>query len=664
MSNPLNNELLNDDPFADTTSSGYVPGPGETINPDGTYGGDLNWEDSFDVAAKHLGVSEGQWQAFISGVNEVKAQMRQWEEGGGNAARVMQDRSIPNAVRDRLIMRFMNQGMTEDEAFAAALASPEIQHLTDHNAFYEEMNGALNDLYASVGLDPSGSITGGTGVNHTSDYAVNFDFLTGEVSHTKGDAIHDFGKGLVKGIAGAAFGAGLTSFLGAYMSPTLANAVSKFVVSQVTGSGGDIGVEDALGLAFGGAIPELGSIEDTILTDIKDTVIDYVTDPDNYDDDNKIVWETHGGTDGTDGIIVNIPNYDKDVLEEEESEEGGGGAEEGGAGTVDPSEPGDEGASGGAVDGGAIGGEGSPDDGMAGEDSDVGGDIISRQVHEAILRETDPAVRDRLIKEWEDLTGEEYRDDYYDDKPFDPDPREPIGHVWVDGIGGEEGAWYPIYDEAEIPDDGSWVKGSEQPTAPPEDVAGEADTESESDIGIILPGTGEEIVVDGPDGGEVVVDTPTTPGLPTDPTERPVTRPDESGGVGSGDVGGDTGGSQGGADGSQGDAGDGGSDGQTDTGADAGSDGTDTGGGWYHGGTGDGSGTGDGGGSGSGSGDGDGDGDGDGNGDGSGVGLMSGVDKYTPQWGELFAYTTITPYQAKQLEPVRQHIAKARGMLS
>ena len=64
-------------------------------------------------------------------------------------------------------------------------------------------------------------------------------------------------------------------------------------------------------------------------------------------------------------------------------------------------------------------------------------------------------------------------------------------------------------------------------------------------------------------------------------------------------------------------------------------------------------------------GEGDGDGDGDGNGDGDGVGLLAGGGgDYTPEWGELFQYTTITPYQAKQLEPVRPYIAKARGMLS
>jgi hypothetical protein len=46
-----------------------------------------------------------------------------------------------------------------------------------------------------------------------------------------------------------------------------------------------------------------------------------------------------------------------------------------------------------------------------------------------------------------------------------------------------------------------------------------------------------------------------------------------------------------------------------------------------------------------------------------GDGMMSGGD-YTPQWGELFAYTTLTPYQKKALAPHVDYIKKGRGMLS
>lgn len=43
--------------------------------------------------------------------------------------------------------------------------------------------------------------------------------------------------------------------------------------------------------------------------------------------------------------------------------------------------------------------------------------------------------------------------------------------------------------------------------------------------------------------------------------------------------------------------------------------------------------------------------------------MLKGGD-YTPEWGELFAYTTLTPYQKRQLEPMKDYIAEAKGMLS
>jgi hypothetical protein len=35
---------------------------------------------------------------------------------------------------------------------------------------------------------------------------------------------------------------------------------------------------------------------------------------------------------------------------------------------------------------------------------------------------------------------------------------------------------------------------------------------------------------------------------------------------------------------------------------------------------------------------------------------------FEPQWGELFKYTTLTPYQKKTLAPYVDYIAQARGM--
>jgi len=59
---------------------------------------------------------------------------------------------------------------------------------------------------------------------------------------------------------------------------------------------------------------------------------------------------------------------------------------------------------------------------------------------------------------------------------------------------------------------------------------------------------------------------------------------------------------------------------------------------------------------------------GPGNGDGFGLGdggsgMMSGS-SYTPSWGELFAYTTLTPYQKRQLEPMKDAIVEAKGYLA
>ena len=72
---------------------------------------------TFADANQYLGVNEAQWSAFVNEVNDIKAQMNAFE---GNEARVMQDRSIPDAVLDRRIAVLLNQnpGMTPDEARA------------------------------------------------------------------------------------------------------------------------------------------------------------------------------------------------------------------------------------------------------------------------------------------------------------------------------------------------------------------------------------------------------------------------------------------------------------------------------------------------------------------------------------------------------------------
>src|SRR5210317_959527 len=151
----------------------------------GMYGSELNWEDTVGAATAHLGVTEDQWKNFIEGVNSVKTEMAKWSEGGGNAARVMQERSTPEALLSRRIAVLLNQnpGMTADEARAQVTSSEEYQKFVKDYEYYTEMNDVLNQLYASVGLDNSGSITGGTGTSHGNGYTVSFDFITGDTTH-------------------------------------------------------------------------------------------------------------------------------------------------------------------------------------------------------------------------------------------------------------------------------------------------------------------------------------------------------------------------------------------------------------------------------------------------------------------------------------------------
>lgn len=196
------------------------------------YGAQLNWEDSFGPASKHLGVSEEQWQAFIAGVNDIKARAQAWTDQGGNQARVMQDRSTPDAVRDRRVAVLLSQNpdMTPEEAIAQVEASSGYQDLSSNIQAYDELNAELNDLYASVGLDPTGALQG-SGTN-APGYAVNFDFNSGEVSHSKGDVVHDVGKAVVAGIGGGMLGTGVAGAL--KLTGTLSGAVKGAVGSAAS----------------------------------------------------------------------------------------------------------------------------------------------------------------------------------------------------------------------------------------------------------------------------------------------------------------------------------------------------------------------------------------------------------------------------------------------
>jgi len=492
-------------------------------------------------------------------------------------------------------------------------------------------------------------------------------------------------NGLLKTVALSALTAGAAGFL----APTLAgalgvsNTVAKGLITAALDMArtGEVDIGTALGLVGGDVLPggvslaELGDTND-VLRDVLGAITDELTDPDNYakeEGDNgttKVVWGGHGGTDELGNPVVTIPDYSP----KPEDKDGGGGGDEssdnsGGGSAVDSSS--DTSASNGV---------------LGGENSDISGDILGRQIHEAILRETDPAVRDALIREWEDWTGEEYSDDYYDDKPFDPDQeREPIGHIWIPGDGVEGGLWWPVYDPNEIPDDGTYQQGSTMPTAPPNDHnTGEEDnsdprppdwtpTVNPGDIGG-ENNTGDQPCPEGYSrnrNGECVENKSGGMGTPTvDPEPAPEPTPEDGqcpagysrsrngecvankqGGMGSGE-----GGGQGGS-GGEGEPCPAGYSRSRNGECVANKQGS-MGSGGSGGGSGGGAGTGNGPGRGPGSGPGEGIDFGDGG------GMLGGRGDYTPTWGQLFEYTTLTPYQKEKLGPMRNYIKEVKGMLS
>lgn len=258
------------------------------------YGAQLNWEDSFGPASKHLGVSEEQWQAFIAGVNDIKTRAQEWSDQGGNQARVMQDRSTPDAVRDRRVAVLLSQNpdMTPEEAIAQVEASSGYQDLSSNIQAYDELNAELNDLYASVGLDPTGALQG-SGTN-APGYAVNFDFNSGEVSHSKGDVAHDVGKAVVAGIGGGMLGTGVAGALN--LTGTLGGAV-KGAVGSAASQGmltGKIDAGDVLTAGLtGGAMSAFA---------------DYLADSANMFPDSDL-----GGLMG-DGGLLNKMGFDTDYV--------------------------------------------------------------------------------------------------------------------------------------------------------------------------------------------------------------------------------------------------------------------------------------------------------------------------------------------------------------
>lgn len=244
----------------DTTSISEIEQAFPTADT-GQYGGMIDAEATFADASQYLGVSEEQWFAFVEEVNDIKAQMNAFE---GNAARVMQERSTPDAVLDRRIAVLMNQnpGMTAEEARAQAESSPEYQQMVETNEQYEALNTRLNKLYESVGLDSQGSITGSD--KSIEGGEVRFDLDTGSIEFVEIGS--KYGAGLILAAAAAVFSGPLAAALGPasaggaglFSSAAAANAASAAIISSASqlAATGKIDFGQALvsaAMSYGGA---------------------------------------------------------------------------------------------------------------------------------------------------------------------------------------------------------------------------------------------------------------------------------------------------------------------------------------------------------------------------------------------------------------------------
>jgi len=403
----------------------------------------------------------------------------------------------------------------------------------------------------------------------------------------------DIMDGVVKGALGAAFGMGLTQILSGYMSAGLADSVSRFVVSQIQSGGGDIGVSDALGLAFGGGIPELGGVEDALFDEIVGVVKDTVLDPDNYkpqggDWDGEVVWRDPNEVDGEDPEFdpYNPGGYDPELVDpslpdyvpppEEDADGGGGGApdsggSEGGSTDGDPADPADP-----------IGDD-TPDEAEQGQYEVVevlpDGSIVVRDNRDGdvwYLPEGDYVVGDYIPEsEMGNATGGEGDLDSGDTNPdADGDEEEVVVDPTIPSI--------PGYTPPQLPTD-----PVETPETPSQDVTDPANPEVPGDSGDAESGSGDS--TGGGDSG-------------TGDNEG-------EGESGDGTEGGDADGNNG--EGESGENGNG--DGNDGTGRGDGGDGFDQGTG--------------------------------------GGGMMSGG--HDPAWGELFGYTPFKVYEpGRGLEPV------------
>ena len=248
-------DLLADTTAGSTLDDTTVGGETEIAFPTadtGRFGDMIDASATFADASQYLGVNEAQWSAFVNEVNDIKAQMNAFE---GNEARVLQDRSTPDALLDRRIAVLLNQnpGMTADEARAEAESGEAYQQLATTNAQYEALNERLNQAYANIGL-PSAATIAGSGVSGEG-YRVDFNLNTGEVTYREvgGSSFLESALGIAIAavfagpIAGAIAGA-----TGA--SAAVATAAASGIVNTATqlAMTGDLDVTQALSAAATG----------------------------------------------------------------------------------------------------------------------------------------------------------------------------------------------------------------------------------------------------------------------------------------------------------------------------------------------------------------------------------------------------------------------------
>jgi len=173
-----------------------------------------------------------------------------------------------------------------------------------------------------------------------------------------------------------------------------------------------------------------------------------------------------------------------------------------------------------------------------GDTTDDGDDIVERQLIEAILNETDPEVRDRLIVEYEKYTGKTWNEEEAEETLGTEIPeREPTGYVWSGGLGDTEGGWIPVYGPYTPGQTEIYSEGSTAPEQPPEQPTEQPPEEEEDvvDLDVITP---TDTTVDLEDTTTTAPETDT--GTSTEPsTETTGTETGGDTGTGTGEGGGD-----------------------------------------------------------------------------------------------------------------------------